>query len=103
MYKIPKKKARLREDTQKRFSPKEYKAYQDHIKDIGICQVCDISMDLDTPHHSKQGLGAKDDRSIICICIACHTEIHTKGFSGLNKTRLELEEIGKNNWNNYTH
>jgi len=100
MYEIPKQKARLRENT-KRFTPEKYTTYQTHIKDIGLCQVCEESIELDTPHHTKQGLGVKDDRSLICICLTCHNAIHTQGFSKLNKTRIELEEIGKENWSNY--
>ena len=99
MYKVPRKKSRLRES--KRFSKEDYKAYQTYIKDISVCQVCESSTNLDTPHHTIQGLGNKDDRSLICICIECHTEIHTKGFSDLNKTRVELEEIGAENWISY--
>jgi hypothetical protein len=100
MYKVPQKKARLRNDTPKRFPPKEYKAYQDHIKGIGVCQVCEVSTNLDTPHHTKQGAN-KDDRSLICICIECHDILHRVGFETLAKTRLELLEIGEENWSSY--
>lgn len=100
MYKVPQKKAPLKQNN-KRLSKEEYKAYQTYIKEIGVCQVCEESTDLDTPHHTKQGIGNKDDRSIICICIACHSEIHTKGFSGLAKDRATLEEIGRINWECY--
>ena len=102
MYKVPQKKAPLREKQAKRLSPTEYADYQDWIMSKGICQVCEISADLDAPHHTKQGLGVKDDRSLICICIACHREIHTQGFSKLNKSREELEKIGEDNWSNYS-
>jgi len=99
-YKIPQKKARLRNDTPQRFAPKEYKAYQDYIKDIGVCQVCEESAQLDTPHHTKQGAN-KDDRSLICICISCHDILHRIGFETLAKTRAELEEISRINWSGY--
>lgn len=101
MYKIPKRKAPLREKSAVRFTAQEYRKYQDYIQDIGICQVCEESYDLDAPHHTKQGNGNKDDRSLICICIACHREIHTKGYSDLKKTKLELLEIGEDNWLSY--
>ena len=102
MYKIPQKKVPLKQDKPKRFNKADYKAYQDHIKDIGVCQVCDISTDLDTPHHTKQGAN-KDDRSLICICISCHDILHRIGFETLNKTRAELEVIGEANWSEYTN
>ena len=102
MWKPTEKKAPLREKQAKRLSPTEYADYQDWIISKGICQVCEVSADLDAPHHTKQGLGVKDDRSLICICIACHREIHTQGFSKLLKTRVELEEIGNINWLNYS-
>jgi len=101
MYKVPQKKCRIRDDVPKRFKPDEYRAYQDHIKSIGVCQVCDESRNLDTPHHTKQGLGVKDDRSLICICIECHDILHRIGFETLKKTRDELEDIGNDNWRAY--
>lgn len=101
MYKVPQKKCRLRDDEPKRFSPDKYREYQNHILSFGVCQVCDESTDLDTPHHTKQGLGVKDDRSLICICISCHDILHRVGFETLKKTRLELEEIGRINWVDY--
>jgi len=101
MWKPREKKCKLRDDTPKRFSKADYKAYQDYIRSIGVCQVCEVSTNLDAPHHTKQGLGNKDDRSLICICVECHAEIHTLGFSSLDKTRAELEEIGLKNWKEY--
>lgn len=101
MWKPREKKARLRDDVPKRFKPEAYKAYQTHIKEIGVCQVCDISTDLDTPHHTLRGIGFKDDRSIICICIKCHDILHRIGYETLNKSEDELKEIGRLNWDEY--
>ena len=100
MYKFPKRKARLRDDVCVRFNEAYYRKYQERIKDIGVCQVCDISSNLDTPHHTKQGAN-KDDRSLICICIECHDILHRVVFSTLHKTRKELESIGEDNWREY--
>ena len=97
MYKIPQRKHKLRPN-EKRLSKEEYRAYQTHIKEIGVCQVCEASEDLDTPHHTIQGNGNKDDRSLVCICVACHTAIHTQGYDYICKTKKELEEIGRMNW-----
>lgn len=91
---------RFRDDVPQRFSKVEYKKYQDFIKSFEICQVCDVSTDLDTPHHSIQGSN-KDDRSLICICIECHTILHTQGYNTLKKSRMQLQAIGKSNWSIY--
>ena len=88
--------ARLRDDVPKRFSEKEYRDRQKFIKGFGICQVCDTSKDLDTPHHTLQGAN-KDDRSLICICISCHNTLHSNGYETLNKSKTELEAIGRLN------
>ena len=101
MWKPIQKKAPLREKQAKRLSPKEYADYQDYIKDIGVCQVCEESTDLDTPHHSLYGLGVKSDISLVCICINCHSNIHSKGYGHVPKTRKEIESIGKHNWRGY--
>ena len=100
MYQVPKKKARLRDDTPQRFSEAEYRKYQDFIKSFEICQVYDVSTNLDTPHHTKQGSN-KDDRSLICICIECHDILHRVGYSTLNKSRMQLQAIGVSNWSLY--
>lgn len=63
----------------------------------GVCQVCEVSRDLDYPHHTKQGAN-KSDTSLINICHSCHDILHRVGFEKLNKTREELEVIG---WNNH--
>lgn len=101
MYKVPQKKAPLKQDKPVRLSRKEYVAFQDYVYSIGLCQVCEESEELDAPHHSVYGLGVKDDRSLICICLKCHDAIHRLGYDNVPKTREELEEIGRTNWGEY--
>ncbi|NOQ31822.1 MAG: hypothetical protein GQ570_11930 [Helicobacteraceae bacterium] len=91
-----KKKARLRDDVPVRFNEAEYKERQDFIKSLGICQVCDDSTNLDTPHHTLQGSN-KDDRSLICICIECHHTLHSVGYETLKKSKVQLVAIGNLN------
>ena len=85
-----------------RFSPKEIKKRVDWIKDtFGFCQICGTKQNLDYPHHALDGNSRKDDRTMIDICVSCHSFIHTKGFDGLAKTREEVEAIGWENNKKY--
>ena len=92
-----KQSARLRDDVPVRFSKSKYIERQEIIRGFGLCQVCEESTDMDTPHHGDYGLGKKDDRSLVCICIKCHYEIHSGSYSNIKKTREEIKEIGYNN------
>lgn len=92
---------RFRDDIPQRFSKIEYKKYQDFIKSFEICQVCEVNFGNDAPHHTKQGSN-KDDRSLINICVDCHSIIHTKGYSTLDKSRMQLQAISASNWEIYT-
>ena len=69
------------------------------INNIPCCQVCNESTNLDVPHHAIYGLGNKDDRCLVSICIVCHREIHSGSYDNLKKTREEIIEIG---WNNFS-
>ena len=80
-----------------RYDKKELKNRVEFILNIGLCQVCDNSTNLDYPHHARFGNSRKDDRFLVCICVDCHRTIHNKGFKTLDKTREETEDIG---WNN---
>ena len=85
-----------------RFSPKEIRKRVEWIKDtFGFCQICDTKQNLDYPHHALDGNSRKDDRTMIDICVSCHSFIHTKGFDGLAKTREEVEAIGWENNKKY--
>lgn len=85
-----------------RFSQKEIKKRVEWIKDtFGFCQICDTKQNLDYPHHALDGISRKDDRTMIDICVSCHSFIHTKGFDGLAKTREEVEAIGWENNKKY--
>lgn len=85
-----------------RFSPKEIRKRVEWIKDtFGFCQICDTKQNLDYPHHALDGISRKDDRTMIDICVSCHSFIHTKGFDGLAKTREEVEAIGWENNKKY--
>lgn len=85
-----------------RFSPKEIKKRVIWIKDtFSFCQICGTEQNLDYPHHALDGVSRKDDRTMIDICISCHSHIHTKGFDSLAKTREEVEAIGWENNKKY--
>ena len=105
MFKIDHKKLRpvedqdlLDENIVVRFPKEELKKRFMWVSELGACQVCDVSWELDIPHHARQGLGVKDDRYLVNICLNCHREIHTGSFSNLKKTRKEVEAIG---WENH--
>lgn len=80
-----------------RFGKDELRKRVYFILNKEVCQICDISYDLDYPHHARQGAN-KDDRWLINICCSCHDILHRVGFETLNKTREELEIIG---WDNH--
>ena len=85
-----------------RFSPKEIRKRVEWLKDtFGFCQICGTKQNLDYPHHALDGNSRKDDRTMIDICVSCHSFIHTKGFDGLAKTREEVEAIGWENNKKY--
>lgn len=95
MYKVPQKKCRLREDTPQRFSKAEMHKRNMFVLAKGACQVCDKMKPLDVPHHAVYGLGVKDDRTLVNICIECHRKVHAfGGYAELAKTREEIEAIG---------
>lgn len=85
-----------------RFSQSEIKKRVEWIKDFfGFCQICGTKQNLDYPHHALDGNSRKDDRTMVDICVSCHSFIHTKGFDGLAKTREEVEAIGWGNNKKY--
>jgi len=102
LSKVYKKKARLREDVPKRFDKTELQKRVKFLLDKEVCQVCEVSHSLDYPHHVEQGLGVKDDTTLINICTSCHRAIHTQGYDAVNKTRKECLEISYNNNSEYT-
>lgn len=67
-----------------------------NILNLGCCQVCEESYDLDYPHHVEQG-SKKDDRTMINICIGCHDLIHRVGYSAVKKDRSECLVIALSN------
>ena len=88
-------KSGIKDDTKPvRFSEAEYKARQDFILAKESCQCCGEFGNLDTPHHAEYGLGKKDDRYLVNICLVCHWEIHSGSYDNLPKTREELKVIG---------
>jgi len=66
------------------------------ILNLGACQVCEVSQDLDYPHHVEQG-SKKDDRTMINICVECHRLIHGVGYSAVKKDRSECLVIALGN------
>lgn len=89
--------ARLRDDTPTRLNKKELQDKVTWILAKEVCQICEVSRDLDYPHHSIYGLGVKDDDSLVNTCVKCHRTIHTEGYDNLSKTREEIEQIGVDN------
>lgn len=81
-----------------RYGKEDLKKRVSFVLDLGPCQVCETSMDLDYPHHAVYGMGKKDDRYLINICVVCHSTIHGLGYEKLKKSRFTLKEIG---WDNH--
>jgi len=80
----------------RKFTPADYKEYQNRIMAIGHCQLCGDS-DISTPHHARFG-AHKDDRTLMCICMVCHMDIHTNG----DKVKQKMaEHFGEKNWREY--
>jgi len=92
------KKVGLNPDKATRFSPEKLSERVVAISGLGRCQVCDVSYTLDYPHHVVQGLGVKDDRFLINICLECHRLIHSVGYGAVLKSREECKEIA---WSNH--
>lgn len=102
MWQPAKKRCRLRDDTPRRFSKAEVQRRNEFVLAKGACQVCDQFKLLDVPHHAVYGLGVKDDRTLVNICLDCHRFIHGfGGYSKLYKTREQIETIGWNNNEEY--
>lgn len=80
-----------------RVSKSELKERVEFILNKELCQICNISTDLDYPHHSEFGLSKKNDKSLINICVTCHSHIHTKGFPIHGLSREDTILIGVQN------
>ena len=91
-YKIPNKKCNLKNDKPVRFKKAELKKRVEFILAKEVCQVCEVSHDLDYPHHVEQG-SCKDDRYLINICVECHRLIHSVGYDAVAKTREQCKNI----------
>ena len=91
--------ADLLDETQTiRFDKKEYRKRQDFVFNIGVCQVCENSYNMTTPHHGKYG-AFKDDRYLVAVSDCdCHYKIHNVGYEDLAKSKEEIEAIG---WDNH--
>ena len=100
-YKLPKKLCSLKNDKPIRLCADELKKRVMFILDKDVCQVCEESYQLDYPHHAVYGLGVKDDRTLVNICVSCHRIIHSVGYDKLSKTREEIEDIGWGNNDEY--
>jgi len=85
----------------KRVSKSELKSRVEFILSKEVCQVCNVSTNLDYPHHSEFGLSKKNDYSLINICIDCHRHIHTKGFPIHGLSRNDTIQIGIRNNTEY--
>jgi len=101
-YKIPNKKCNLKNDKPTRFNKAELKKRVEFILEKEVCQVCETSTDLDYPHHALYGLGVKDDRSLVNICVKCHRLVHSSGgYDKLPKSREDIEITGWSNNEEY--
>ena len=80
-----------------RFTKRDLNKRKEFILSKEVCQVCEQSHDLDSPHHARSGKD-KDDRYLINVCIPCHREIHFGSYDNVPKSRGELEYIG---WENH--
>jgi hypothetical protein len=92
----------IKNDKPVRFGKAELKKRVQFILAKEVCQVCNESYDLDYPHHGLYGLGVKDDRTLVNICVTCHRLVHSSGgYDKLPKTREEIEIIGWSNNDKY--
>ena len=66
------------------------------LLDRVVCQVCDESLDLDTPHHEPRGIN-KDDWLRVNICVECHRIRHGSIKGELKKSIKEIEQIAIEN------
>jgi len=89
-------------DKAMRFNKAELNKRVQFIIEKEVCQVCEEGYNLDYPHHAVYGLGKKDDRTLVNICIECHRKIHQDGYAKVAKTREEIEVIGWENDADYT-
>ncbi len=85
----------------KKLTPADYKDFVNYIfnKAERKCQLCTFKP-IDDLHHSVYGsFGAdKDDRTLVGVCRACHSDIHDHG----NRDKREkAKKIGKENWKGY--
>lgn len=47
------------------------------IKEIGYCELCGSSFNLQTHHIKSKGSGGDDvPDNLICLCAACHRMVH---------------------------
>jgi len=86
----------LNPDKPVRFTEKKLNQRVYDIHNLGKCQICEDSYELDYPHHVDQG-SKKDDRTMINICVTCHRLIHGVGYSAVKKDRSECLVIALNN------
>ncbi len=102
MYQVPHKRCSLKNDKPVRFGKAELKKRKEFILAKEVCQVCNESYNLDHPHHAVYGLGVKDDRTLVNICVKCHRLVHnTEGCRKSPKSRSEIEAIGWANNDEY--
>ncbi len=88
---------KAKKDNPKRMSKALNQAYINFLLGKGVCQVCEVSYDLDTPHHEPRGIN-KDDRYRVNICIDCHRKRHGSRKGSLDKSVERIERIAKLNY-----
>lgn len=84
-------------DKTRKLSKSDYKKYYLYLTDkFPICQVCE-SEKTSQVHHVLYG-SYKNDKTIIAICMQCHTIAH----SNKHKWESLLLPIAQENWLNYS-
>ena len=91
----------IKKPKENRVSKQELKSRVEFILSKEVCQVCNVSTNLDYPHHSEFGLSKKNDYSLINICVECHRHMHTKGFPIHGLSRSDTIQIGTRNNTEY--
>ncbi len=87
----------LGKDKPVRFASGQYWQRVLWLQELEACQVCQVSRDLDHPHHPETGSN-RDDRHMINICVDCHRKIHgASGYADVNKSLDECIKIGIEN------
>lgn len=66
------------------------------IKEIGYCELCGSSFNLETHHIKSKGSGGDDvPENLVCLCAVCHRTVHDGNI--LRETLHAIVEGRENN------